>query len=190
MLDQGDGWFMEELVVLVDQADQVVGTGEKLLVHLRGDLHRAFSIFIFNSSGELLLQQRNREKYHTPGLWSNTCCSHPRPGEELGSAARRRLWEEMGFTCKLREIFSCYYKLQLDKNLIEHEHDHIFIGFFDGKPQPDPAEVANWRWLTLEKIYGEMKKSPSLFTPWFALIMQNYASQLYKALERKADKEI
>ncbi|MEA3546487.1 MAG: isopentenyl-diphosphate Delta-isomerase [Thermodesulfobacteriota bacterium] len=173
---------MKEQVVLVDQADNIIGREEKLLAHLQGDLHRAFSIFVFNSSGELLIQQRSKKKYHTPGLWSNTCCSHPRPGEELGIAVHRRLQEEMGFNCELLKIFSCYYKLKLDNNLIEHEHDHVFIGFFDGEPGPDPTEVENWQWLSMERIMEKMSNSPHLFTPWFTLIIHDYGSQIFNAL--------
>lgn len=179
-----NGALMKEEVVLVDRADNIIGTAEKLAVHRLGTLHRAFSIFIFNPQGKLLIQQRNKSKYHTPGLWSNTCCSHPRPGEKLERAAQRRLREEMGFNCNLSRIFSCYYNLKLDNNLIEHEHDHVFIGFFQGTPLPDLAEVENWQWLPLEEIMAQMRALPHMFTPWFSLIVQDYGSQLRNVLKK------
>ncbi len=175
---------MVEEVVLVDQADNTIGVKEKLRAHLQGNLHRAFSIFVFNSKHELLMQQRNKLKYHTPGLWSNTCCSHPRPNEELESAAHRRLREEMGFNCKLTKIFSCYYNLKLDNNLIEHEHDHVFIGFFNGEPLPVPAEVDNWQWISMKKLKEQIETSPHLFTPWFKIIILNHAAKLNSVLLR------
>jgi isopentenyl-diphosphate delta-isomerase len=175
---------MKEQVVLVDKAGNEIGCADKISVHVNGTMHRAFSIFVFSSQGKLLIQQRNRSKYHTPGLWSNTCCSHPRPGEALAQAVQRRLAEEMGFVCDLAEIFSCSYELQLDNKMIEHELNHVFIGYYDGDPVPDPAEVEDWRWQTLQNLGGEVSRSPGSFTPWFKLIMQDYDSFLCKALRR------
>ncbi len=175
---------MKKKVVLVDKADNPIGSAEKMQVHLQGELHRAFSIFVFNSSQELLIQQRNKSKYHTPGLWSNTCCSHPGPGEELEISAHRRLREEMGFCCNLQKIFVCSYNLKLDNNLIEHENDHVFIGRFDGVPLPDPDEVMNWQWLSLENLKKQIKTSAYLFTPWFTLIVHDHISQLLNALAK------
>lgn len=175
---------MRERVVLVDKAGNELGSEDKMAVHVKGALHRAFSIFVFNSGGELLIQQRNGGKYHTPDLWSNTCCSHPRPGEALAHAARRRLAEEMGFVCDLAEIFSCHYELQLAGKMIEHEFNHVFVGFYDGDPVPNPAEVQDWRWQTLQDLGGEVSRSADSFTPWFKLIMRDYDSFLYKAVRR------
>jgi len=125
----------KELVVLVDENDNEIGVEEKINAHRKGLLHRAFSIFVFNSKNELLLQKRAADKYHSGGLWSNTCCSHPRPGENLKDAAHRRLQEEMGFDCSLREVFSFLYKKSFDNGLTEHELDHVFFGKFDGIPK-------------------------------------------------------
>jgi isopentenyl-diphosphate Delta-isomerase len=173
---------MQEQVVLVDKNNKEIGCEEKLSAHIHGSLHRAFSVFIFNSSGELLIQQRNREKYHTPGLWSNTCCSHPFPGEELSAAVTRRLNEEMGFSCECQEITTCYYRFSLENSLIEHEHDHIFIGFHDGDPDPNPSEVENWDSLPLYKLVSHMRESPYLYTPWFLLIMKEHWSLINNTL--------
>lgn len=173
---------MKELVIVVDSADNEVGSEEKFAVHANGLLHRAFSLFVFNSQGNLLLQQRNRNKYHTPGLWSNTCCSHPRPGETLDAAVRRRLLEEMGFCCDVKEIFSFRYELPLENTMIEHEYNHVFIGFHDGDPLPDPAEVEAWRWLSLAEVRAEAARRPHLFTPWFTLILHDYGNLFDKAL--------
>ena len=173
---------MEERVVLVDKVGNEIGNEDKMAAHVNGALHRAFSIFVFNSKGKLLIQQRNRSKYHTPRLWSNTCCSHPRPGEALAQAVPRRLAEEMGFVCDLAEMFSCRYELTLDNNMIEHELNHVFIGFYDGDPVPDPGEVEDWRWQTLQNLCGEVSRSPDSFTPWFKLIIKDYYSLFDKAL--------
>lgn len=164
----------EPRIILVDKADRAIGSAEKQLAHVHGLLHRAFSLFVFNSRGELLLQQRNKGKYHTPGLWSNTCCSHPSPDENLATAIHRRLPEEMGFHCKLNKIFRCYYRLELDNHLIEHENNHICIGFFDGEPSPNPAEVEDWRWRNLADLLHELNGSAQNFTPWFRLIIRDY----------------
>lgn len=174
--------MMKELVVLVDRAGKELGCEEKMSAHVNGVLHRAFSIFVFNSLGELLVQRRNKNKYHTPGLWSNTCCSHPRPGEALSRAARRRLAEEMGFVCDVVEVFSFCYELRLENNMIEHEFNHVFIGFHDNDPVPDPAEVEDWRWRTIQALSADMKRSPDSFTPWFTLMIKDYNSFFAKAL--------
>lgn len=173
---------MKERVVLVDKAGNEIGCEDKIAVHVNGALHRAFSIFVFSSQGKLLIQQRNWSKYHTPGLWSNTCCSHPRPGEVLAQAVRRRLIEEMGFVCDLVEMFTCRYELMLDNNMIEHELNHVFIGCYDGDPLPDPAEVEDWRWQNMQDLSGEVSRSPDLFTPWFKLMMKDYDSLFAEAL--------
>ncbi len=157
---------MEE-VVLVDEKDREVGRGEKMQIHRDGTLHRAFSIFVFNSEGKLLIHQRNRNKYHSGGLWTNTCCSHPRPGEKLEDAVKRRLKEEMGFTTELRKVFDFIYKVRFGNGLYEHELDNVFIGRFDGKPNPDPDEVDDWKWVDLKELLKDIKKNPDRYTYWF-----------------------
>lgn len=159
--------IMEEKVILVNKKDQEIGVEEKLKAHQDGKLHRAFSIFIFNSQGELLLQQRAKIKYHSGGLWTNTCCSHPRLKENLTSAAHRRLREEMGFDCPLREIFKFWYRGKLNHGLTEHEIDHVFIGKFNGQPKPNPDEVDQFRWLNPKLLNEDLKKDPQNYTYWF-----------------------
>ena len=156
---------MEE-IILVDSSDRQTGTGEKHEVHRTGALHRSFSIFIFNSRGQLLLQQRAQAKYHSGGTWSNTCCSHPRVGEQLEAATHRRLREEMGFDCALHEAFTFIYKIQLDNGFTEHEYDHVFIGHFDGEPAPNPAEVGDWQWIAPEALKKEVAAHPERYTYW------------------------
>lgn len=131
-------------IILVDKDDNEIGKGEKMAVHLAGQLHRAFSIFIFNSQGEMMLQRRASTKYHSPGLWTNACCSHPRPGESLEQAAKRRLKEEMGFECDLQKVFSFIYKAKVE-DLTEHEFDHVFIGKFDQEPVLNKEEADGWK---------------------------------------------
>jgi isopentenyl-diphosphate delta-isomerase len=158
---------MEEKVVLVDENDNEVGTERKTRAHQQGRLHRAFSIFVFNSKGELLIQKRAKTKYHSGGLWANTCCSHPRPGEPIEKAAHRRLKEEMGFECELKKAFSFTYRAEFENGLIEHEYDHVFIGKFDGEPQPDPEEVEDWKWVDTEELKKDIKENPDSYTYWF-----------------------
>ena len=158
---------MEEWIILVDENDKEIGIDEKIKVHREGKLHRAFSIFVFNSKGELLLQKRAKTKYHSGGLWTNTCCSHPRAGESLGKNVHRRLKEEMGFDCELKEIFSFTYHATFDNHLIEHEYDHVFIGKFDGEPAPNPEEVDHWKWMDMEELKAEVQKNPDNYTYWF-----------------------
>ena len=143
---------MEELIILVDQQDLEVGYAEKMKAHTEGQLHRSFSIFVFNSQGNLLLQKRAETKYHCGGLWSNTCCSHPRIGESLVESTHRRLKEEMGFDCELREIFSFVYRVELENKLIEHEYNHVFVGTFDLDPTPNLNEVDDWKWANLQEL--------------------------------------
>lgn len=159
---------MEE-VILVDDQDRPIGTMEKMEAHAKGQLHRAFSIFVFNSDGELLLHQRAFDKYHSGGLWTNTCCSHPRPGESVLEAGHRRLMEEMGMACDLQERFSFVYRSELDQGLIEHELDHVMFGVSDDLPVLNPEEVAAYRYASLEEISEEMTDDPDLFTEWFKI---------------------
>lgn len=159
-------------IILVDENDNKIGEGGKDEVHEKGWLHRCFSIFVFNSKGELLLQKRAEEKYHSPGLWTNTCCSHPGPGEKTIDAAHRRLQEEMGFNCDLEEIFSFVYKAELGNNLIEHEFDHVFIGRYDGRISPDASEVNDYKWIDLESLEDEIIKKPELYTVWLKICLE------------------
>ena len=151
---------MEEFVVLVDQNDQKLGLMEKQQAHIAGLLHRAFSVFVFNSKGELMIQQRAASKYHSPTLWTNTCCSHPRDNETYEQAAHRRLEEEMGFDCELEYKFNFIYKAHLENDLIEHELDHVFIGTFDDEPKLNPDEVMAYRWVELDDLKKDMEKNP------------------------------
>lgn len=156
-----------ERVVLVDEDDRSVGTEEKLKAHRRGLLHRAFSVFVRDAEGRWLLQKRAPGKYHSGGLWSNTCCSHPRPGEPVEAAARRRLREEMGFACPTTELFTFRYRVRLGDELWEHELDHVLVGRSDAEPDPDPAEVEDWRWVPVEELCRELERDPERFTYWF-----------------------
>lgn len=159
-------------VVLVDEWDVSIGSMEKLAAHKEGRLHRAFSIFVFNSKGELLIQKRAAHKYHCGGLWSNTCCSHPQPEEtDITSAAEERLFEEMGITCKLLEVFWFIYKTHFDNGLTEHELDHVLVGRSNDVPTPNPEEADDWKWMAPMKIIEDMKLKPELYTPWFRLCL-------------------
>lgn len=164
--------MIEEKVILVDENDVAVGVAEKIEAHRKNLLHRAFSIFVFNSQGLFLLQKRAANKYHSGELWSNTCCGHPRPGETTLAAAHRRLQEEMGFDCPLEERFAFIYQAQLVNGLFEHELDHVFVGLFNGDPLPDPAEVAGWRWVALGDLEGDMAANPENYTLWLRLCLK------------------
>ncbi|HEX7070523.1 MAG TPA: isopentenyl-diphosphate Delta-isomerase [Rhodothermales bacterium] len=159
---------MHDLVTLVDSQDRVVGTAGKLEAHREALLHRACSVVLFNRRGEILLQQRSREKYHSGGLWSNTCCTHPRPDEEPLAAASRRLTEEMGLTCALEPAFAFLYRAELDGGLVEHEYDHVFVGRADADPRPDSREVSAWRWQHPDAVRRDLDARPETFTAWFA----------------------
>jgi len=169
---------MEEFVVLVDQDDQNLGLMEKQQAHVAGLLHRAFSVFVFNSKGELMIQQRAASKYHSPTLWTNTCCSHPRDNETYEQAAHRRLEEEMGFDCELEYKFNFIYKAHLENDLIEHELDHVFIGTFDDEPKLNPDEVMAYRWVELDDLKKDMEKNPQNYTAWFKIIFEHYVSYI------------
>ena len=160
---------MDEQVILVDEQDKEIGTEEKLKAHLTGKLHRCFSIFIFNKEGEFLLQKRAKGKYHSGGLWSNACCGHPRPGEDTKAAAERRLKEEMGFDCALQESFVFTYKADLDRNIIEHEIDHVFFGMSDKLPVINLDEVASFKYVDLETLTKDIEVNPNAYTPWLRI---------------------
>jgi isopentenyl-diphosphate delta-isomerase len=161
----------DERVVLVDRFDNEIGTARKLEVHRTGELHRAFSVFVVNPEGEMLLQQRAFGKYHTGGLWSNTSCGHPRPGEPVSFAAARRLEEEMGFTCALERCYGFVYEADLGSDLSEHEYDHVMVGMFDGTPVPDEAEVRAWKWAHPRMIMEDMNLRGHIYTPWFRIAL-------------------
>lgn len=157
---------MQEQVTLVNQYDQPIGASEKIQAHVDGALHRAFSIFVFNQSNEVLLQRRASSKYHSRGLWSNTCCGHPRPEEGLNKAAHRRLQEEMGFDCVLNKAFSFIYKAALDNNLVEHEFDHVFVGSFHGNPVINIDEADDYKWVSIDTLKAGLAEEPASYTYW------------------------
>lgn len=166
---------MEELVVLVDEQDNELGVGEKLWAHQNGGkLHRAFSVFIANSKGEILLQQRAKHKYHSPLLWTNTCCSHPRPGETPLQGAERRLNEEMGLQTNLEFLFSFIYKAEFDNQLTEFELDHVFFGVTDSLPTINPDEVDAFRYVSTHAIEKELLQNPDSFTAWFKICWKEF----------------
>lgn len=164
----------EELVVLVNENDEQVGLMPKLEAHEKAVLHRAFSVFIFNDQGQLMLQQRALSKYHSPGLWTNTCCSHQRDGEANLEAGKRRLQEEMGFQAELKEVTWFIYKAPFDNGLTEHELDHIMVGSYNGEPEINPEEVESWKWMTLEEVKQDIEERPELYTAWFKIIFDKY----------------
>lgn len=154
-------------IILVNEQDEAIGTMEKMEAHHKGLLHRAFSVFVINDAGEILLQRRALEKYHSAGLWTNACCSHPFPGETIAAAAHRRLQEEMGFDCELEEIFTFTYRAEFDNGLTEHEFDHVLLGTYNGNIYPNPSEVCDYHYLSSGKIQELMEKEPTEFTIWF-----------------------
>lgn len=158
-----------ERVVLVNERDEEIGTEEKLRAHQLRLMHRAFSVFLINSAGKILLQRRAEQKYHSAGLWSNTACGHPRPGEPVDAAARRRLREEMGVDCALAEVAPFTYCLAVTEELTENEFDHVFVGVWNGTPNPDPAEVAEWDWRAPEALARELQTHPDRFSRWLPL---------------------
>ncbi len=155
-----------EKVILVDNQDKITGEAEKMEAHEKGLLHRAFSVFIFNSKGELMLQRRAKSKYHSGGLWTNTCCSHPLPGENTISATHRRLKEEMGFDSELKEIHEFVYKAKLDNNLTEYEYDHVFFGEYNGDPVLNLDEVDDWKWIDPKSLSEDIKNNSQNYTYW------------------------
>ena len=172
---------MEENVILVDVLDNQLGLMPKMEAHEKAVLHRAFSVFIFNGEGELMLQQRAAHKYHSPLLWTNTCCSHQRDGESNIEAGKRRLIEEMGFKTNLKEIFSFVYKAPFDNGLTEHELDHVMIGNFNGTPKINTDEVASYKWMTLEAVKKDIELQPKLYTAWFKIIFKESYLKLIDA---------
>ena len=168
----------EEHVILVNEKDQEIGLMPKLEAHQKAVLHRAFSVFIFNSENELMLQQRASNKYHSPNLWTNTCCSHQRSGESNIQAGTRRLYEEMGFTTSLKEITSFIYKAPFDNGLTEHELDHIMVGYYNEDPVINSDEVEDWKWMKIEDVKNDISLNPDLYTAWFKIIFKNFYNHL------------
>jgi isopentenyl-diphosphate delta-isomerase len=164
----------EELVVLVNENDVPIGLMPKLEAHEKAVLHRAFSVFILNDKNELMLQQRAAHKYHSPLLWTNTCCSHQRENETNIGAGNRRLFEEMGFNTELKELFSFIYKAPFDNGLTEHELDHVMIGYYNGEPVINPDEVESWKWLDIDEVRKDMEENPENYTAWFKIIFDKF----------------
>ncbi|WP_026706211.1 isopentenyl-diphosphate Delta-isomerase [Flavobacterium soli] len=164
----------EEKVILVNENDQQIGLMPKLEAHEKAVLHRAFSVFILNEKNEIMLQQRASQKYHSPLLWTNTCCSHQREGETNVQAGTRRLFEEMGFTTELKELFHFIYKAPFDNGLTEHELDHVMIGYYNEAPKINPEEVESWKWMCIEDVKNDMQHHPELYTVWFKIIFDEF----------------
>ncbi len=173
--------MIEEYVIIVDGNDTQLGTMPKLEAHEKAVLHRAFSVFVFNDSGELLLQQRAADKYHSPLLWANTCCSHQRLEESNIEAGKRRLFEEMGFVTELKEVFSFVYKAPFDNGLTEHELDHVMVGVYNKNPEINPAEVQDFKWMNLEAVKVAIEMHPEIYTEWFKIIFNEYYQRLVEA---------
>lgn len=170
--------MVEEQVVLVNTKDEPLGLMNKQEAHVAGLLHRAFSVFVFNDKNELLIQQRALGKYHSPGLWTNTCCSHPRENETYKDAAHRRLQEEMGFDCELKYLFNFVYKADVGQGLTEHELDHVFKGVFNQEPSINLDEVASYKWVSFEELKKDIVKNSEEYTEWFKIIFKEYIEHL------------
>ena len=170
----------KENVILVDEKDNQVGLMPKLEAHQKGLLHRAFSVFVFNSDYELLLQKRASSKYHSGGLWTNTCCSHPRDGEDTIDAANRRLYEEMGIKTSLRKVFDFIYKAELDNNLTENEFDHVFYGVYNNDPVINIEEADDFKWIDMETLRNDIDNNPDQFTVWFKIAFDYFYNYLKK----------
>lgn len=168
------------LVILVDREDSEIGTADKLEAHRAGQLHRALSVFIVNANGEMLLQRRAAQKYHSGGLWSNACCSHPCPGEQTADAALRRLREELGFGTELEQFGDWYYRAEVGGGLIEHELDHLYSGTWSGTAVPDPAEVSDMSWMSVAEIHARLAEDPEQFTAWFPEIFAAWEKWYFK----------
>jgi len=173
----------EENVVLVNQLDEEIGLMPKMEAHEKAVLHRAFSVFIMNKNGETMLQQRAQHKYHSPSLWTNTCCSHQRQGETSLEAGKRRLQEEMGFKTDLKELFWFIYKAPFDNGLTEHELDHVMIGYYDDLPVINKDEVADWKWMSPAKIKKDIMDNPQTYTVWFKIIFEKFYDHLVQNYE-------
>ncbi|HEU4791418.1 MAG TPA: isopentenyl-diphosphate Delta-isomerase [Flavobacterium sp.] len=164
----------EEQVILVNELDEQIGLMAKLEAHEKAILHRAFSVFVLNDKNEIMLQQRAHQKYHSPLLWTNTCCSHQRDGETNIQAGSRRLYEEMGFKTELKELFNFIYKAPFDNGLTEHELDHVMIGYYNEEPMINTEEVEDWKWMKIEDIQKDMLLNPEIYTVWFKIIFDEF----------------
>ncbi|MFJ1474276.1 isopentenyl-diphosphate Delta-isomerase [Capnocytophaga cynodegmi] len=169
----------EEKVILVDEQNNPIGLMSKLEAHEKALLHRAFSVFIMNRKGEVMLQQRALHKYHSPGLWTNTCCSHQRENETNVEAGKRRLQEEMGFITELTDVISFIYKAPFDNGLTEHEYDHVLLGYYEDNPNINPEEVADWKWELPENIKKDIEQNPQKYTEWFKIIFEKFYDYLF-----------
>jgi isopentenyl-diphosphate delta-isomerase len=178
----------EQEVILVNERDEPLGAIEKMQAHEKGLLHRAFSVFIFDSKGKILLQQRSAEKYHGANLWTNACCSHPLPGENVEDAAQRRLNEELGFIASLEKIFSFTYYAPVENNLIEHEFDHVFAGEYENIIIPNPHEVSNYVYKTMEQVKNDIDSFPEKFTSWFKIAFPKIEEWWMKKYEVRSKK--
>ena len=168
----------EEKVILVNSNDEPIGLMPKMEAHEKALLHRAFSVFVINSNNEMMLQQRALQKYHSPGLWTNTCCSHQRDGEENIEAGLRRLQEEMGFETPLEYLFNFIYKAPFDNGLTEHELDHVMLGRYEAEPSINPEEVASWKWMDIDLIHADLINNPANYTVWFVIIFDRFYNHL------------
>ncbi len=174
-----------EKVILVDTRDNQIGVMEKLAAHVEGRLHRAVSVFIFNTSGQLLLQRRAAGKYHSPLLWTNTCCGHPRPGEEAEEAAARRLSEEMGLFCTLHPVYTFTYKAPVGNDLTEYEYDHVYAGVTDDIPAPAPDEAAEWKYISETELMQSLADTPDAYTAWFRLCIADKGNLLFNTVQHE-----
>lgn len=175
--------FSMEYIIQVDENDREIAPIEKLAAHRKGLLHRAFSILIFNAQKQLLLQKRHQAKYHSGGLWTNSCCSHPRDGEPIRAAAKRRLREELGIVCELTPAFEFTYRAELDNGLIENEYDHVFIGRYNGPVYPNKDEIEAIRWASLEEVRADIQQHPDDYTYWFRYLMEHYAEEIRQKVD-------
>jgi len=166
---------LEPLIALVDLDDNIIGFGEKLEIHRKGTLHRAFSVIVFNSKGKILLQRRALDKYHSAGLWTNTCCSHLPKGVEMEPFVHQRLVEEMGFDCQLRFVKAFHYRIDFQDGMIENELDHVYVGRFDSSPNPNPTEVCDWQWVNLDDLSSDIKSNPGKYTYWFKYMLEKHS---------------
>lgn len=171
---------MENLIALVDINDKVIGYDDKMDVHRKGLLHRAFSVVVFNGQGQILLQQRALSKYHSAGLWTNTCCSHLPKGVEMEPFVHQRLVEEMGFDCEFRFVKTFHYRIDFQDGMIENELDHVYVGRFDSSPSPNPTEVCNWKWVNLDDVFSDIKSNPNKYTYWFKFMLENHPEIFHK----------
>jgi isopentenyl-diphosphate delta-isomerase len=176
---------MAENVILVDEEDNEIGVMEKLEAHKKGKLHRAFSIVVFNTKGEMLIQQRAEEKYHCGGIWANSCCSHPRHSEVIDEAVHRRLQEEMGFDCELKEMFKFTYYSKFDNGLIEYETDHVFFGISDAEVVMNRDEAMDYKWISMPELVKDIAENPDKYAPWFKIVVEELISDKVKCAENQ-----